>query len=88
MRAAKNGFTRIEVTIKDKYFVCFNRRPDLGLIQPDSFLSFSLNVPIPASFCSFSSFSHYTIQQIDESIDGVLGTRTWVGRMEGADKST
>ena len=34
-------------------------------------------------FCLFSSFQHYTIQ-IDKSVDGVLGTRTRGGRMEGA----
>ena len=42
-----------------------------------------------ASFCLFSSFPHDTIGiQIDKSIDGVLGTRTWGGRIEGTDEST
>ena len=52
-----------------------------------------LNEPNLASlFCLFSFFSHdkysinFTIK--DKSVDGVLGTRTRVGRMVGADKST
>ena len=45
-----------------------------------------LNGPIPASFCLFSSFPHYIIQKIDESVDGVLGTWTRDSRMEGADE--
>ena len=49
---------------------------------------FLKNGPISASFCLFSSFPHYTILQIDESVDGVLGTRIWGGRMEGTDEST
>ena len=48
-----------------------------------------LNGPIPASFRLFSSFPHDTNQiHIDKSIDGVLGTRTRGGRMEGAGEST
>ena len=42
----------------------------------------------PGLFCLFSSFPHYTIQKIDESIDGVLDTQTWGSRMAGVDKST
>ena len=57
---------------------------------------FFLNGPIPASFCLFSFFSHsnsndkYTIWtiKIEKSVDGVLGTRTRGGMMEGADEST
>ena len=51
-------------------------------------IGFFKNGPISASFCLFSSFPHYTILQIDESVDGVLGTRIWGGRMEGTDEST
>ena len=46
----------------------------------------------PICFCLFSFFSHdnystnLTIN--GKSIDGVLGTRTWGGRMVGADEST
>ena len=44
------------------------------------FLSFS---------CLFSSFPNDTIQiRIEKSLDGVLGTRTRGGMMEGADEST
>ena len=40
-------------------------------------------------FCLLSSFVHDLNQiQIDKSIDGVLGSRTQDGRMEGADKFT
>ena len=39
-------------------------------------------------FAYFPLFPLNTIQKIDESIDGVLGTQTQGGRMEGADKST
>ena len=54
------------------------------------------NGPIPATFCLFSFFSHsnsnnkYTIWtiQIEKSVDGVLGTQTQGGRIDGADKST
>ena len=39
--------------------------------------------------CLFSSFLNDTIQiEIDKSVDGVLGTQTQGGRMEGKDKST
>ena len=42
-----------------------------------------------ASFRLFSSFLFYTNQiQIDKSVDGVLGTQTRGGRMDGVDKST
>ena len=47
-----------------------------------------LNTPNPASFCLFSVSSrnkystNLTIN--DKSIDGVLGTQTWGGRMVGA----
>ena len=48
-----------------------------------------LNGPIPASFCLFSSSLHDTNQiYMDKSIDGMLGTRTRGGRMEGIDEST
>ena len=43
---------------------------------------------MPASFRLFLSFLHHTIQYNDESIDGVLGTQTRGGRMEGVDEST
>ena len=50
------------------------------------------NGPYPASFCSFSFFSHdkYSTNLIinDNVIDGVLGTQTRASRMVGADKST
>ena len=40
-------------------------------------------------FRLFSTFPHDTIQiQIDKSVDGVLRTQTWGGRMEGTDEST
>ena len=54
--------------------------------------SIFLNGPNLASFCLFSFFSHdkystnLTINY--KSVDGVLGTRTWGGRIVGADKST
>ena len=35
----------------------------------------------------FSSFPHYTIELIDESIVGVLGSQTRGGRMKDTDKS-
>ena len=51
-----------------------------------------LNGPNPASFCLFSFFSHdkYSTNLAinDRSVDGVLGSRTWDSRMEGADEST
>ena len=52
--------------------------------------SFFKNEPISASFSFiFVFFLRDTIQiQFDLSIDSVLGTRTRVGRMGGADKST
>ena len=44
---------------------------------------------ISASFGLFSSSPYDTIQiQIDKSVDGVLGTGTWGGRIESADEST
>ena len=47
------------------------------------------NGPIPASFCLFSSFQNFIIlNNIDISIDGVLGIRTQGGRMVCADEST
>ena len=36
----------------------------------------------------FSSFPRYTIQKIDDSVDGVLGTQTRGGRIEVADEFT
>ena len=44
----------------------------------------------PASFYLFLFFSHdnYTNTTNDKSIDGVLGTWIWGGRMVGADEST
>ena len=47
--------------------------------------------PNPASFCLFSFLSHdkYSTNTIKEKcVDGVLGTRTWGGRMVGAEEST
>ena len=35
-----------------------------------------------------SSFFQMTQLYIDKSVDGMLGTRTWGGRIEGADEST
>ena len=56
---------------------------------------FFLNGPNPASFLFiFILFSHCmdkysTNLTINEkTVDGMLGSRTWGGRMEGADKST
>ena len=46
------------------------------------------NGPIPASFGLFSSFPHDKSKLIDKIVDGVLGTQTRGGRMEGADNST
>ena len=52
------------------------------------------NGPNLASFCLFSSFAQHrdkystNLTVNDTSIDGVLGTRTLGGMMEGADKST
>ena len=56
---------------------------------PDGYIF--LNGPNPSSFCLFSFFSHdkySTITINEKSIDGLLGTRTWGGRMVGADKYT
>ena len=45
-------------------------------------------------FCLFSFFSQYkdkystNLTKDDKSIDGVLGSQTWGGRMDGADEST
>ena len=47
-----------------------------------------LDLPIPASFCLFSSFPHHTIQYIYECVDDMLGTQTRGDRMEGTDEST
>ena len=52
--------------------------------MPPKFFS---NGPIPATFFIFV-FPHCTIQKIDESVDGVLGTQTQSSRMEGTDEST
>ena len=41
-----------------------------------------------ALFCLLTFFSHDNLTINDKSIDGVLGTRTWGGKMEGADEST
>ena len=53
---------------------------------------FLKNGPKPASFCLFSFFSRdkyiTNLTVNDKSIDGVLGTRTRGGMMEGADEST
>ena len=62
---------------------------DRGL--PPLVLTIFLNGPNPAYFCLFWFFlndkcSTNTIN--DKSIEGVLGTRTWGGRMVGADKCT
>ena len=44
--------------------------------------------PLFVSFSFFSrdKYSTYTIN--DKSLDGVVGTQTWGGRMEVSDKST
>ena len=62
---------------------------------PSFIFVFFLNGPIQASFYLFSFFSHSnSIDKLQlnniswKSIDGVLGTWTRGGRMEGADKST
>ena len=58
--------------------------------QSVSYLGF-LNGPNPASFCLILFFSHdkYSTNTInEESVDGVLGTRTRVGRIEGANEFT
>ena len=41
-------------------------------------------------FCLFSLFSQFTISiiQIEKSVDGVFGIRTWGRRMIGADETT
>ena len=39
-------------------------------------------------FCLFLFFYMTQIKVIDKSVDGVLGTRTHGGRMEGVDEST
>ena len=43
-------------------------------------------------FCLFSFVSHdkysTNLSINDKSVDGVLGTQTWGGRMVGADEST
>ena len=62
---------------------------DRGL--PPLVLTIFLNGPNPAYFCLFWFFlndkcSTNTIN--DKSIEGVLGTRTWGGRMVGADECT
>ena len=49
------------------------------------------NGPNPASLSLFSFFLHdkYRTNTVnDKSVDGVLGTRIWGGRMVGTDKST
>ena len=46
------------------------------------------NGPIPASFCLFSSFSHYNFNYSNwKSLGGVLGIRTQDCRMVGTDKT-
>ena len=47
---------------------------------------FLKNGPNPASFCFISFFSHGKYSTNDKSVDGVLGTRTWGGKMVGTDK--
>ena len=51
---------------------------------------FYKNGPNPASFCLFLFISQWkdNCSKIDKSVDGVLGSRTQVSRMEGADKSS
>ena len=49
-----------------------------------SFLKYG---PIPAFFCLFSFFS-YSNNQIDNSVDGVLGIRTRGRGMVGEDETT
>ena len=39
-------------------------------------------------FCLFSSFSQHNDIIVQKSVDGVLGTQTWGGRMVGTDEST
>ena len=47
------------------------------------------NGPIPASFCSFCHFlDTILIIQIEKSLDGGLGIRTWGCRMVGTDETT
>ena len=57
--------------------------------------SYCKNGSNPASFLFiFVLFSHRmdksstNLTIIEKSVDGMLGSRTWGGRMEGADKST
>ena len=65
------------------------RKEEVGYDSDD--LVFFKNGSNPSSFCSFLFFSHdkcctnLTIN--DESLDGVLGSRTHGGRMVGTDKS-
>ena len=53
-------------------------------------IGFLKNGPNPASSCYFRSFhdARINVTIIDKSVDGVLGTRTRGGRIEGGDKST
>ena len=44
--------------------------------------------PLFVYFFSFHIPIQMTNIQFEQSIDGVLGTRTWVSRMEGTDEST
>ena len=48
---------------------------------------FFLNGPISASFCLFLYFLVTISIQIEKSIDGVLGIRTWGHRTVGADET-
>ena len=47
------------------------------------------NLPIPASFCLFLSFSHYNFDYTNErNVDGVLRILTRGSRMVSADETT
>ena len=72
-----------------------NERRTIQLMLPMlQTVIFFIHGPNPASFYLFSFFlqskdkysTKLTIN--DKSVDGVLGTRTWGGRMEGTDEPT
>ena len=69
-----------------------NAPPSFGQIKNDLIFK---NGPNPAPFCFIfvlihNSKTNYSTNLTinDKSLDGVLGTRTWCGSMEGANKST
>ena len=53
-----------------------------------SIIFFKKIVPVQASFSYILVFFLMTQLEIDKSLDGMLGTQTWGGKMEGANKST